>query len=312
MTLRFIQPARGTPETVRLRRAESEPGVSDRAAIPEGRALLFGPFRLFVSERMLFEGDKPVRLGSRALDLLVALTDRAGDLVSKRDLVNIVWPDTLVVEANLTVHIAALRRTLGDGQGASRYIVNSPGRGYRFVAPITFADAPEPTDLQVKAVPNNLPVQLTRLIGRAAILQEITHRVSTQRLLTLTGAAGIGKTAVALSAAEKLLPAYDHGVWFIDLSPVIVSSLVPAALASELQLEIRSDEVLPAVIAALRDKQMLLVFDNCEHVIDAAADLASAILKGSRGVHILATSREPLRVEAEHVYRLSALELPDS
>ena len=312
MTLRFIQPARGTPETVRLRRAESEPGVSDRAAIPEGRALLFGPFRLFVSERMLFEGDKPVRLGSRALDLLVALTDRAGDLVSKRDLVNIVWPDTLVVEANLTVHIAALRRTLGDGQGASRYIVNSPGRGYRFVAPITFADAPEPTDLQVKAVPNNLPVQLTRLIGRAAILQEITHRVSTQRLLTLTGAAGIGKTAVALSAAEKLLPAYDHGVWFIDLAPVIVSSLVPAALASELQLEIRSDEVLPAVITALRDKQMLLVFDNCEHVIDAAADLASAILKGSRGVHILATSREPLRVEAEHVYRLSALELPDS
>ncbi|WP_213736890.1 winged helix-turn-helix domain-containing protein [Bradyrhizobium sp. dw_411] len=286
--------------------------MSDQAAVPEGRALLFGPFRLFASERLLFEGDKPVRLGSRALDLLVALTDRAGDLVSKRDLVNIVWPDTLVVEANLTVHIAALRRTLGDGQSAARYIVNSPGRGYRFVAPITFADAPAPADLQVKTAPNNLPVQLTRLIGRATILKEVTHRLSTQRLLTLTGAAGIGKTAVALSAAEELLPAYDHGIWFIDLAPVVSSSLVPAALASEMQLEIRSDEVLPTLITALRDKKMLLVFDNCEHVIEATADLASTILKGSRGVRILATSREPLRIEGEHVYRLSALELPDS
>ncbi len=139
MTLRFTQPARGTPaETTRLGHTESEAGVSDRAAAPEGRALLLGPFRLFASERLLFEGDKPVRLGGRTLDLLVALTDRAGDLVSKRDLVNIVWPDTLVVEANLTMHIAALRRTLGDGRAAARYIVNGAGRGYRFVAPSHF------------------------------------------------------------------------------------------------------------------------------------------------------------------------------
>ncbi|WP_213772718.1 hypothetical protein [Bradyrhizobium sp. dw_78] len=95
------------------------------------------------------------------------------------------------------------------------------------------------------AAPNNLPVQLTRLIGRATILKEVTHRLSTQRLLTLTGTAGIGKTAVALTAAEELLPAYDHGVWFIDLAPVVSSSLMPAALASELQLKIRSDVVLP-------------------------------------------------------------------
>jgi DNA-binding winged helix-turn-helix (wHTH) protein len=117
--------------------------VVDQAIAPGKPALLFGPFRLLTAERMLLEGDKPVRLGSRALDILIALVEHAGDLVSKRDLVEIVWPDTVVVEANLTVHVAALRRALGDGHAGNRYIVTSPGRGYRFVAAVTFADGPK-------------------------------------------------------------------------------------------------------------------------------------------------------------------------
>ena len=133
---------------------------------------------------------------------------------------------------------------------------------------------------------------------------------STQRLLTIVGPGGIGKTAVALEVAERLIGAYEHGVWLIDLAPIADPSLVPTALASALSLEIRSEDPLPGLIAALEDKQMLLVLDNCEHVIGAAATLAAAILRGSRGVQIVATSREPLCVEGERVHRLSALESP--
>ncbi|HAO41109.1 MAG TPA: hypothetical protein DCR53_11160, partial [Afipia sp.] len=136
------------------------------------RTFFFGPFRLSASKRLLFEGDRPVRLGSRAIEILIALVERAGELVSKSELVAIVWPDTTVVEANLTVHVAALRRALGDGEAANQYIINSPGRGYRFVAPIRLVDDVRPL-AEHSATPetHNLPAQLTRLVGRAEALR---------------------------------------------------------------------------------------------------------------------------------------------
>ena len=271
----------------------------------------FGPFRLLAARQQLLEGDKPVRLGGRALDILIALTERPGELVAKATLMSRVWPDTVVEETNLSVNIAGLRRALGDGQAGNRYIVNIPGRGYRFVAPVAVSDEPKSLAPRLtEASAHNLPARLMRLIGRADFVTTVIRLLPLHRLLTIVGPGGVGKTSVALEAAEQLIPAYEHGVWLVDLAPIDEPRLVPTALASALGLEIRSDNPLPGLIAALSDKHMLLVLDNCEHLIDAAASLAGGVLAGARGVHILSTSREPLRVQGERVRRLSPLETP--
>src|ERR1700726_1773715 len=279
---------------------------------PQGQSLCFGPFRLLVAQRLLLEGDRPVRLGSRALDILIALVERPGESVTKHELMALVWPDTVVEEGNLKVHVAGLRRVLGDGRGGTRYLINVPGRGYRFVAPVVLVDEPQrpASYLATSNEQHNLPAQLTRLIGRHEIIDSLIERLSIQRLLTIVGPGGIGKTAVALDVAEETLSSYAHGVWLIDLARIAEPRLFPTALSSALSREVRYDDPLPSLIASLRDKQMLLVLDNCEHVIDAAATMATEVLKGAHAVRILATSREPLRLEGEQVHRLPPLESP--
>jgi predicted ATPase/DNA-binding winged helix-turn-helix (wHTH) protein len=276
------------------------------------RVITFGPYRLFPRERRLLEGDRPVRLGSRALDILLALLAHPGELVSRRDLMRIVWPDTVVAEANLSVQVAALRRALGDGDAGACYIVNIIGRGYSFTAPVTLGEALQSSEPSgaVCIRSHNLPAQLTRLVGREETVDGLVQKLATDRVLTIVGPGGVGKTAVALATAERLIGAYEDGVWLIDLAPSFDPHLVPTALASTLGLEIRSDDPLPALVAALRDKRMLLVLDNCEHVIDAAAAVSEGILKGARAVQIVATSREPLRVEGEWTHRLHGLASP--
>jgi predicted ATPase/DNA-binding winged helix-turn-helix (wHTH) protein len=281
----------------------------DLAASSGKRAVSFGPYQLLPARRLLLEGDKPVRLGSRALDILVALVEHPGEVVGKDELMARGRPDTIVEESNLKFQISALRRTLGGG---NRYLVNVPGRGYCFVTPVALAEEPTPEEPQTAPTnrEHNLPTHLTRMIGRADVVSTLAERLPRQRLITIIGPGGIGKTSVALAVAEALLPAYDQGVWLIDLAPLSNVRLVPSALAAVLGLEIRSEDPLPGLIASQRDKRMLLVLDNCEHVIDVTAALAVGILRGAPGVHILATSREPLRVEGERVYRLPPLPSP--
>ena len=276
------------------------------------RVISFGTFRLFPRQRLLLDAEKSLRIGSRALDILIALVERPGELLSKHALIARVWQNTVVEEGNLKVHVAGLRRVLGDGRGGARYLINVPGRGYRFVAPVTISDESGllALDFATASRRHNLPVKLTRLIGRREIVDDLARQLSMQRLLTIVGSGGIGKTAVALDVAEEALFAYEHGAWLIDLARIAEPRLVPTALASALSREVRSDDPLPSLIASLRDKQMLLVLDNCEHVIDAAATMAAEVLKGARAVHILATSREPLRLEGEQVHRLPPLESP--
>jgi predicted ATPase/DNA-binding winged helix-turn-helix (wHTH) protein len=284
---------------------------ADRINGSTERAVLFGPFRLLPTQRLLLRADKPAPLGSRALDILIALVERPGELVSKDELMARVWPNLCVVPANLAVQLGALRRALGDGRDGSRFIISIPGQGYRFVAPVTFAGDQQPSVLATEMKgEHNLPARLTRLIGRADIIDDLAERLSQRRLLTIVGPGGIGKTAVALSVAEQTIKAFEHGVWLIELAHLGDPSLVPGTLAAALGLEIGSEKALPALVTALRDKQMLLVLDNCEQVISAAAEAAVNVLRRARGVQILATSREPLRVEGEHVHRLSQLESP--
>jgi predicted ATPase/DNA-binding winged helix-turn-helix (wHTH) protein len=273
----------------------------------------FGPYRLLVAQRLLLEGAKPVRLGGRAFDILTALVERAGEVVGKQELIARAWPATYVEEANLKIQVSALRRALGDGQGDNRYIITVVGRGYNFVAPIHEEEpsraSPPPTT--VPTAPHNLPCATTRMIGREEIVTTLVTQLSNQRLVTVVGPGGIGKTTVGLAVAERMNRAYEHGVWLADLAPLRDPGLVPSAVATVLGLEIHTGDPLPALVAALRDNRMLLMLDNCEHVIDAAASLAAAVLSGAPGVKFLATSREPLGVLGERVRHLGPLGSPE-
>jgi predicted ATPase/DNA-binding winged helix-turn-helix (wHTH) protein len=277
-------------------------------------AISFGPYRLVAAQRLLMEGNQPVRLGGRAFDILTALVERAGEVVGKEELIARAWPTTFVDEANLKIQVSALRRALGDGQGDNRYVVNVVGRGYNFVAPIRKEEpsraAPSPTI--APAAPHNLPFATTRMIGREEIAARLVAQLSHQRLVTVVGPGGIGKTTIALAVAEQMIGAYEHGVWLVDLAPLRDPRLVPSAVATVLGLEIRTEDPLPALVTALRDSRVLLLLDNCEHVVATAAGLAAAVLSGTSGVKILATSREPLGVPGERVYRLGPLSSPES
>jgi predicted ATPase/DNA-binding winged helix-turn-helix (wHTH) protein len=278
----------------------------------DGHAISFGPFRLLAAQRLLLEGDTPVRLGSRAFDILAALIERAGEVVGKEELIGRAWPQTFVEDANLKIQVSALRRALGDGQGGRRYVVTVPGRGYNFVAPVTQEEPPgaAPPSTIAPAGLHNLPLAATRVIGREEVVATLVSRLSRERLLTIVGPGGIGKTTVALAVAERMIADYEHGVWLVDLAPLGDPRLVPSAVATVLGLEIRTENPLPGLVAALRDRRMLLLLDNCEHVIDATASLAAAVLTGVPRVNILATSREPLGVAGERVHRLGPLGSP--
>src|SRR5947209_8863017 len=278
----------------------------------DGQAISFGPFRLLPAQRLLLEGDQPVRLGSRAFDILATLLERPGEVIGKDELVSRTWPKTFVEDANLKIQVSALRRALGDGQGGRRYIATVPGRGYNFVAPVRFEKpprAPPPATIAL-ATAHNLPLAVTRMIGREEAVASLVSRLSRERLLTIVGPGGIGKTTLALAVAERMIGDYEDGVWLVDLAPLGDPRLVPSAVATVLGLEVRTENPLPGLVAGLRDKRMLRLLDNCEHVIDAAAGLVAAVLSGVPGVNILATSREPLGVAGEHEHRLGPLGSP--
>ena len=270
---------------------------------------MFGPFRLHPERHLLLKGGRPVPIGSRALDILIALIDHAGDLVTKDQLIAHAWPKSIVEESSLRAQIAALRKALHDGGRDAHYIAAVPGRGYRFVAAISHIDGWS-TKGGTAARKSNLPVRLAPVIGRADVISTLSVRLKRCRFVTIVGPGGIGKTTVAIAAAADLSHLYRDGVCFMDSTPLVDPGLLPSVLASALGLAIISETVLEDLAALLRDKQLLIVLDNCERIAEAAAQAAEQILKSAPDVHILATSRELLRAEGESVYRLSPLDTP--
>jgi predicted ATPase/DNA-binding winged helix-turn-helix (wHTH) protein len=273
--------------------------------------ICFGPFRLFPEERLLLEADRAVRIGSRALDILIAMVEHPSQLVSKQELMAKVWPNLHVEPANLTVHVAALRRLLGDGRNGNRYLINIPGRGYRFVAGVSHAKK-QTTSAELAAIDcaNNLPAQITRLVGRDDSVGMLAAHLAKERLLTIVGPGGIGKTSVALAVAERAFGNFEDGVWQIDLACLSDASLIPGEIASALRFDGTCGNTITSLVEFLRDRRMLFVFDNCEHLVADAASTAATILRAAPGVRILATSREPLRAEGEHRYHLPSLGIP--
>ncbi|MBK1658793.1 ATP-binding protein, partial [Paracraurococcus ruber] len=267
--------------------------------------LEFGPFRLLPDRRLLLRDGAAVDLGGRAFDLLLALLRREGGLARKQDLLAEVWPESRMEEGNLRVHLSQLRRALRDGQGGQRYIVTIPGQGYRFVCPLQpLADPAAPPP------PVGLPRPLGRLVGRAEFAATVLRHCIQARCVTLVGPGGIGKTSLATHVAEQLLPACPDGVAFVDLASVPRDDLVAPAVAFALGVASFSADPSPAILAALRTGQRLLVLDCCERVAAGAAALVETLLRGAPGLRLLATSREPLHAEGEWVLRVPPLGLP--
>src|SRR3982075_2227284 len=274
-------------------------------------AICFGPFRLSTTERVLEKEGIPVRLGSRALDILVALVERPAEVVTKKELFARVWPDLVVDEGNLRYHVSALRKALAEGGSGLRYVTNVSGRGYCFVAPISCAASP-PALLSNSLAhsPVGLPPSPTRTVGRNETVELISEELIARRFLTIVGPGGIGKTTVAKAVSRIMLADFDGAVHYVDFGPLGAPSLVPNRVASTVGLPGNFDDPLAALPAFLRDRRILLVFDSCEHLIESIAPLAERIFREAPEVHILATSREPLQVEGEQVHRIHALAFP--
>ncbi len=286
-----------------------------RASVINDRAFGFGPFRLYRSQKLLLENGQPVRLGSRALDILIALLERAGEFVSKEELVAIVWPRTVVEESSLRVHVAALRKVLGDGQSGARYILNQPGRGYCFVAELArVQERPGAFIAEAMALSGDehlgrLPARLTRMIGRAESVALLEAQLKFGRFVTIVGPGGIGKTTMALAVAEAQGLSFGTALAYIDLAPIANGALISSVLMAALGLSPR-DEGLENLETFLRERCQLLVVDNCEHLLDALTPLVEHLLRCAPGLHVLATSREPMRAEGEWLHRLGALSAP--
>jgi DNA-binding winged helix-turn-helix (wHTH) protein len=273
-------------------------------------AVAFGPFRLFPKSRLLEKDGAPLHLGGRALDILICLAERAGEVVDKRELVKRVWADVNVDEGSLRFHIAALRKALGEGNEGSRYVVNVPGRGYCFAVPLSRPAPPEGRPTEIASSVRLLPAPLARMIGRDDAVEKITSELSLHRFVTIVGPGGIGKTSVALAVAHRQLEAFDGQVSFVDFGAVTDARLVPGSIASALGLTVSSEDPIPGLLTFLRSRQMLLVFDSCEHLLDELAPLAERLVREAPNLHVMATSRESLRSEGERVYRLFPLDCP--
>lgn len=281
----------------------------------------FDRFHVNVGRRTLMEDGKLVRLGSRAFDLLVALCRRSGQIVSNRELLAAAWPNRVVDEGSIRVHIANLRKAMGDGVGERRLITNVPLRGYCFVASLEvvkktgrpeepLSDERPETGERNAHVRRRLP-SAAGLVGRDRESSELLQALRNHRCVTLIGAGGIGKTSVALPVAQRFGELEGVSVVQVELAVLSKPELVPMAIASALGVVVTEDRPLPAIAAHLRSEQrVLLVLDNCEHVIDSVATVAEHILLHAPDVQLLCTSREVLRIQGEWVQRLESLTVP--
>jgi predicted ATPase/DNA-binding winged helix-turn-helix (wHTH) protein len=266
----------------------------------------FDHFELAVAERQLTIGGEPVVVGSRAFDVLLALVERRDRVVTKGELLELAWPGLVVEENNLQVQVSTLRKLLG-----ARVIATVPGRGYRFTAPPRPDIAREATAERPAAPRTNLPQPRTRFIGREAALADCARLLAHSRLITLSGIGGCGKTRLAQEMARQHLGAFAGGVWFVALAPVQDGERVADAVAATLGVaEVGGTSLIDRLVEHVASRRLLIVLDNCEHVIDAVVAVAEAMLAAGSSLHLIATSREAFGITGEQIYPVRSLSLP--
>jgi predicted ATPase/DNA-binding winged helix-turn-helix (wHTH) protein len=268
-------------------------------------AVAFGPFRFVPRARQLTRDGATVKLGGRALDLLTVLVENEGEVVGHRELMARVWPGVFVEEVSLRVHIAALRKALDMGKDGPCYLINVPGRGYSLVKTQPLAEDTLPV-----APLYALPAAPSNMVGRDDEIQLLCDAVGTEKLITIVGAGGVGKTTVALAAGHTLLPNFGGVVCFVDLSRVAEPNMLAGAVAAAAGIPVNALSPVASLIARFAARRTLLILDNCEHLVAEVSSLAEQLLAGAPELCILATSREALNVRDELVHRLDSLRCP--
>jgi predicted ATPase/DNA-binding winged helix-turn-helix (wHTH) protein len=277
------------------------------------RSYRFGHFDLRPAPRQLLLDGQPVSVGARAFDMLLALIERHDRVVGRDELFDLVWPGLVVEENNLRQQVSALRKLIGAAS-----LLTVPGRGYRFgLAPQVEREAAAtagygledpPAPAQQAEAPNNLPLNLPVLIGRDQDLASVLNLLARAPVLTLVGAGGVGKTRFALELAATAQRAYRHGVWFVELAPVADPALLPQAVASALGVhEETGRPLLQTLLDYLRQRELLIVLDNCEHLVESCAQFVEQVLRTSAKARTLATSREALGIAGEVAWRVPSL-----
>ena len=276
----------------------------------------FRSWEIDLARRELRSGGAVVQLGGRAFEIVTELVKAAGELVTKNDLMERVWPGAIVEDNALQVHITAIRKALGPDRGLPK---TAFGRGYRLLgawtiaqeAPVRSASASDPRRTAAKRPATNLPVATSELIGRGSAIDHLQELLSAYRLVTLVGPGGIGKSALAIEVARSIAPSFQGDTCLVELASLADPLLVPLQVARALGVRLHGgDTSAESVSHAVGDRKLLIILDNCEHLVDASARLAEAIVSRCPGSVILATSREVLRVSGEYVYRVPPLDVP--
>jgi predicted ATPase/DNA-binding winged helix-turn-helix (wHTH) protein len=285
----------------------------------QGRQLVhaLGEWEVDLARRELRARGVPVPIGGRAFDIMEVLVQSAGELVTKDDLSARVWPGAIIEENALQVHISAIRKAFGPDR---EMLKTASGRGYRLLGAWTSrqecTSSVDSIDLEPMPSPaepfqTNLPAAVADLVGRTNAVQHLRGLLSAYRVVTLTGLGGIGKTRLALEVARGLFPSFQGDVRLAELVSLSDPGLVPSAVAGVLGLKLAGDKISAESVArAIGAEKLLLVLDNCEHVIDAAARLAETVVLMCPRTTILATSREILKIDGEYVYRVPPLDVP--
>src|SRR5713101_7216939 len=274
------------------------------------RKLRFGPFELSIGERILRRDGQVLPLGGRALDILIYLADRPGEVIAKQELIDHVWSDVTVEEGSLRVHVAAIRKALADGQFGNRYIANIKARGYSFVGTVVPLAGSTESKSDRSRHQGRLPVRLLMMIGRETVISEVSSKLRNERFVTLLGPGGIGKTTIALAVGRAVAEEFGGKVHFVDLESLTDPRHVAGAVATSLGLALKSKDPGLELVDLVGSQKLLIILDSSEHVIEAVALVAEQLYQETEQVYLLTTSRELLKVEGEHCCRVLPLDFP--
>jgi predicted ATPase/DNA-binding winged helix-turn-helix (wHTH) protein len=291
----------------------SDPSAVDGATFVEGAmaedCYEFAGFRLLPRRRALMRGGERVAIGGRALDLLSLLVSRAGNVVSFGELMGLVWPNVTVEEANVRVQMNILRKILSQWDDANGAINTVPNRGYCFVLPVRHHPAGVMTMGATTRKNPELPILANKIVGRDDAIQIIENALDDNRLVTVTGPGGIGKTTVAIATVKRCAERFRGVIGFVDLSNVTDGAGATRAISEALHLGTQGD-ALEALCAHIGADEALLVLDTCEHIVEHVAVLAERLLGHCSDLKLLVTSREALRATGEWVHSLPSLTFP--